>query len=67
MRIVCSGLPSSNFSAMDIVVTPAMIDVGLSVLEETDDRPLLRSTVERAFQEMCFLSLREVTDECADR
>lgn len=47
------------FQPEDIVVSKAMIEVGLAVLEETDDRPLSRSTVERAFQQMCHCGFRE--------
>ncbi|MOA38365.1 hypothetical protein D3C78_1600420 [compost metagenome] len=43
----------------DIIVSEAMIEVGLAVLEETDDRPLSRATVERAFQEMCLCGLQQ--------
>lgn len=49
----------------DIVVSRAMIEVGLAVLEETEDRPLSRSTVERAFQQMCHCGFREsVASSC---
>lgn len=43
----------------DIIVSEEMIEVGLAVLEETDDRPLSRATVERAFQEMCLCGLQQ--------
>lgn len=49
--------------AEDIVVTSAMIEAGLAVLEETDDLPLSRFTVERAFQEMCLCALKEESRE----
>lgn len=48
-----------EFRPEDIVVSRAMIEVGLAVLEEADDRPLSRSTVERAFQQMCHCGFRE--------
>lgn len=47
------------FQPEDIVVSKAMIEAGLAVLEETDDRPLSRSTVERAFQQMCHCGFQE--------
>ncbi|MNS45363.1 hypothetical protein D3C72_778300 [compost metagenome] len=49
----------SRLRAEDIVVSRGMIEVGLAVLEETDDRPLSRLTVERAFREMCLRGLQE--------
>lgn len=48
-----------EIAAEDIVVSMGMIEAGLAVLEETDDRPLSRLTVERAFQQMCLRSLQE--------
>ncbi|ODB39973.1 hypothetical protein A9L43_15260 [Pseudomonas mosselii] len=45
----------------DIIVSRTMIEVGLAILEETDDRPLSRSTVERAFQQMCHCALQEAS------
>lgn len=43
----------------DIPVSTAMIEAGLEVLEETDERPLSRLTVERAFQAMFLCALTE--------
>lgn len=51
----------------DVVVSKAMIEVGLSVLEETDDRPLSHATVGRAFQEMCLCAMREAARGNTDR
>lgn len=51
--------PVAAFRPEDIVVSKAMIEVGLAVLEETDDRPLSRSTVEKAFQQMCHCGFQE--------
>ena len=48
-----------SFLPEHIPVSAAMIEAGLSVLEETDEWPLSRLTVERAFQEMCLCGLRE--------
>lgn len=47
----------------DIPVTSATIEAGLEVLEETDERPLSRLTVERAFQAMCLCALTEYSSE----
>lgn len=48
-----------SLRAEDIPVSPSMIEAGLSVLEETDDRPLSRFTVERAFQAMWLCGFLE--------
>lgn len=48
-----------TISAEDIPVSRAMIEVGLAVLEETEEWPLSRSTVERAFQEMYLCGFLE--------
>ncbi len=48
-----------TFCAEDIPVSVAMVDAGLAVLEETDDWPISRSRVERAFQEMCLCGFLE--------
>lgn len=56
-----------EFQPEDIVVSRAMIEAGLAVLEETDDRPLSRSTVERAFQQMCHCGFRESVASSCDR
>ena len=48
-----------GFKSEDILVSSAMIEIGLIILEETDERPLSRSTVERAFREMCLCALKE--------
>lgn len=54
-----------EFRPEDIIVSRAMIEAGLAVLEETDDRPLSRSTVEKAFQQMCHCGFREsVASSC---
>ena len=45
--------------AEDIPVSPSMVEAGLSVLEETYDRPLSRFTVERAFQAMYLCGFLE--------
>ena len=45
--------------AEDIPVSPSMVEAGLAVLEETDDRPLSRFTVERAFQAMYLCGFLE--------
>lgn len=50
-----------------IPVSASMIEAGLAVLEETDDRPLSRSTVERAFQAMCLCGLAESARESSSR
>lgn len=53
--------------AEDIPVSTSMIEAGLEVLEETDDRPLSRFTVERAFQAMCLCGLAESAREFSSR
>jgi hypothetical protein len=67
MRQVCTTEKLGVVRPEDVVVSKAMIEVGLSVLEETDDRPLSRATVERAFQEMCLCAVREAVRENTDR
>ncbi|MNE95746.1 hypothetical protein D3C77_367010 [compost metagenome] len=57
-RSVADGVRAEN-----IIVSSAMIEAGLAVLEETDDRPLSRATVERAFQAMCLCGLQESAPE----
>jgi hypothetical protein len=51
----------------DIPVSSSMVEAGLAVLEETDDRPLSRFTVERAFQAMCLCGLAESLRESSSR
>jgi hypothetical protein len=55
------------FRAENIPVSASMIEAGLAVLEETNDRPLSRLTVERAFQAMCLRSLEESSLETSSR
>lgn len=59
MNPVYRGGAQMAFQPEDIVVSKAMIEVGLAVLEETEDRPLSRSTVERAFRQMCYCGCQE--------
>ena len=59
MRWLKGLVETGSIRAEDIVVSSAMIEVGLAVLEETENRPLSRLTVERAFQEMCLRGLQE--------
>lgn len=49
----------AGIAAEDIAVSSGMIEAGLAVLEETNDQPLSRLTVERAFQQMCLRGLQE--------
>lgn len=59
MQQVCTTEKLGSLHPEDVIVSEAMIEVGLSVLEETDDRPLSRATVERAFREMCLCGFQE--------
>lgn len=43
----------------DVPVSAAMIDAGLEILEEIDERPLSRIRVERAFQAMYLCGFQE--------
>lgn len=61
MQQVFLATAGLEFQPEDIVVSRAMIEAGLAALEETDDRPLSRSTVERAFQQMCHCALQEAS------
>lgn len=64
-RIDSFPLPAILLSE-DIPVSAAMIEIGLSVLEETDDRPISRLTIERAFQEMYLCGFRESVSASSD-
>ncbi|RMS14578.1 hypothetical protein ALP72_02141 [Pseudomonas coronafaciens pv. coronafaciens] len=56
----------SSLRAEDIPVSSLMIETGLAILEETNDQPLSRLTVERAFQEMFLCALRVSVGESSD-
>lgn len=43
----------------DIPVSAAMVEAGLEILEEIDERPLSRLRVERAFQAMYLCGFQE--------
>lgn len=47
----------------EIPVSAAMIEAGLDILEEIDERPLSRLRVERAFQAMYLCGFQESAHE----
>ena len=61
----CVSGPARNIEASEIVVSDAMIDAGLEILEEVDEWPVTRFRLERAFQAMCLQSLKESVHECS--
>lgn len=63
MQIDNKIMASLDLRAEEIPVSASMIEAGLAVLEETDDRPVSKFTVERAFQAMCLCGLRESVHE----
>ncbi len=61
----CGSVPVKNIEASEIVVSDAMIDTGLEILEEVDEWPVTRFRLERAFQAMCLQSLKESAHGCS--
>ena len=55
----CLNADHASISAQNIPVSSAMVEVGLGVLEETNNWPISRPTAERAFQEMYLCGFLE--------